>query len=389
MQTIRASMRGFSLLNRAIPWTIVKRGMITANNPIDENKTLVKFNSLLSTIKSLSIHSHNDSNNAKIPIPMKKFPREMFFDEFLFTMEINSFFKKQFLFAGISDSLPSIGSHFTLELGDSSVIIIRGRDMKIRALFNNCSHMNARLCQWSRKIKVTDKIQCPLHHWQFELNGEHRAPITPLTKSPAQKKHFALGQASLIQENGMIFVRMMRENNNDLNSSINELPNEILDHLPQGVDLANFRLFKTKNSLIEANWKLLEENLNDEAGNSYWSSIKWKVNNNSKSIIIDQKWPVNATLSAITRYQLIHSSINESLESDVLIEAKEFFNVEDLSLKDLIIRTELLQKSAENGLNFSLNSSYFSSLLSGLRAEIDREEECLAKNEKSKNSQIQ
>ena len=147
------------------------------------------------------------------------------------------------VFACLAQQLPGSGDYLTVELGDVSVIVVRGSDGSVRAFFNNCSHQNARIAASSRpdlaaiartadirqaaaeaavgsarpppclaagpavlqrgpECSRVQRFVCPFHHWTFSLAGEHLAPRTPLTADPEQRKHFALRAAAAVRQQG-------------------------------------------------------------------------------------------------------------------------------------------------------------------------------------------
>ena len=46
--------------------------------------------------------------------------------------------------------MPAAGDYLLLEIGEDSLIIVRGDDGEIRALMNICRHRGARVCEGGR-----------------------------------------------------------------------------------------------------------------------------------------------------------------------------------------------------------------------------------------------
>ena len=190
------------------------------------------------------------------PLPL---PSSFFSSLPLFQAELRHVHSSHPFFAGSAAlHLPSVGSHFTLEVGDVSVILVRGEDQRVRGLFNHCTHQSARICSSSRpdlgrlsrgeelrralsggeaeekqpssatpdsspalssppKLQtgptcgVAQRLICPFHHWTFSLSGEHLAPRTALTQDPVQRLHFALAPVKATWEvDGLLLVDCTR-----------------------------------------------------------------------------------------------------------------------------------------------------------------------------------
>ena len=88
----------------------------------------------------------------------------------IFASEQQRIFKQHWLCAGRSAEIANPGDYKLLELGNESVILVRGRDGQARALHNVCRHRGTRLCtQPSGSFGAT--IQCPYHAWTYDLAG--------------------------------------------------------------------------------------------------------------------------------------------------------------------------------------------------------------------------
>ncbi len=67
------------------------------------------------------------------------------------------------------DCVPEPGDHWLYEIGDLSIVVVRGEDATIRAFQNACPHRgNALVRGHGRGL---DRIRCAYHHWCFGLDG--------------------------------------------------------------------------------------------------------------------------------------------------------------------------------------------------------------------------
>jgi phenylpropionate dioxygenase-like ring-hydroxylating dioxygenase large terminal subunit len=94
-------------------------------------------------------------------------------DEAVYRRDIERIFMRHWLCAGHESMASNVGDYFLCEVGEESVIIVRGADRKLRALVNVCRHRGSRVClkkQGNAKVLV-----CPYHAWAYNLNGSLRS----------------------------------------------------------------------------------------------------------------------------------------------------------------------------------------------------------------------
>lgn len=89
--------------------------------------------------------------------------------------ELELIWKRQWMYVGKEQYLPTPGSYFVKELpfAKTSIVIVRGRDNKVRAFHNVCSHRCNKLV-WEESGK-TNTMRCRFHGWVFGLDGKLEA----------------------------------------------------------------------------------------------------------------------------------------------------------------------------------------------------------------------
>ncbi len=88
----------------------------------------------------------------------------------IFSHEKELIFGRCWLYLGHQSELAKNGDFVTRRVGGRDLIFIRGRDGKISALYNNCTHRGARIC---RERKGTARnFACPYHGWIFNTSGK-------------------------------------------------------------------------------------------------------------------------------------------------------------------------------------------------------------------------
>lgn len=88
-----------------------------------------------------------------------------------YALEKERIFKKSWLRVGLEDDIPQPGDYFVKELAvcDTSVVVVRGRDRRIRAFHNVCSHRNNRVA-YAESGNVPG-FTCRFHSWSYGLDG--------------------------------------------------------------------------------------------------------------------------------------------------------------------------------------------------------------------------
>lgn len=94
-------------------------------------------------------------------------------DQARYTQEKHHLFHRMPIVVGLTQDIPNPGDVMLYEAAGPSIIVGRGKDGRVRAFRNICTHRAAKLllgeeaaCQ--RKARLT----CPFHAWTFDLEGK-------------------------------------------------------------------------------------------------------------------------------------------------------------------------------------------------------------------------
>ena len=66
--------------------------------------------------------------------------------------------------------VPTPGSWLRVEIGGESVLVVRGKDERIRGFYNVCRHRGSRICDDEQGV-VRTHLRCPYHAWGYALDG--------------------------------------------------------------------------------------------------------------------------------------------------------------------------------------------------------------------------
>ena len=177
-------------------------------------------------------------------------PGTFYTDERIYRTELERIWRKGWLFAGHTCEIPSPGDYFVLKVDRDSLIVVRGDDGEIKALWNFCRHRGTELCD--EGAGRFGRIVCPYHQWTYGRDGallSCRGMQEDLDKS-----QLGLLSAHVRSVAGLVFVSLADE------PPAFEEANEVIGSMgqPQGLDRA--KVAKTVDYEVEANWKLVWEN---------------------------------------------------------------------------------------------------------------------------------
>ncbi|MFZ4962854.1 aromatic ring-hydroxylating dioxygenase subunit alpha [Pseudomonas gingeri] len=171
-------------------------------------------------------------------------------DRDFFELEMQVFFRRQWLFAAMTCEIPRPGDWLRVEVGRDSVIVIRGKDGEVKAFHNTCRHRGSRICLEERGS--TKRLVCPYHQWSYDLDGQLIG--TRLMGDDFDRGDFQLAPVAVGVAGGYIFINFADEP-----SDFEPFRQDVEPYLlPHGLDDAKVACTQT---LVEkANWKLVIEN---------------------------------------------------------------------------------------------------------------------------------
>ena len=180
-------------------------------------------------------------------------PAEVYTSDEVFRIEQRELFAKMWLCVGRTADIPGAGDYFTHEIAGDSVIVMRGADGQVRALYNVCRHRGSRLLDEPAGSGLS-RITCPYHAWTYRLDGT-------LSQVPRMAEGFCREDHSLVPVRlgiyeGFIFVNLDADAE-PLEQYLRELPDW------SRFQMADLRCAKRVTYDVAANWKLICENYSE------------------------------------------------------------------------------------------------------------------------------
>jgi len=190
-------------------------------------------------------------------------PRAAYVTQEWFARERERIFFDEWFCVGRTDAIANAGEYLVVDVAGESVLIVRDKDLHVRAFFNVCRHRGSQLVPTKDEARgaFAGTIRCPYHSWTYELDGRLRtAPFLEegahLTRQDLPLHSIATGTWG-----GCIFIRLSadpKQNAGTLAEQLGPVPARLSRYKLE--DLATAKRLTYE---VAANWKALLENYNE------------------------------------------------------------------------------------------------------------------------------
>jgi Rieske 2Fe-2S family protein len=183
--------------------------------------------------------------------PGHALPADLYIRPDVFEADLDVIFHRHWIYVGLECDVPEPGDVVAIDVGRSSIIIVRADDGAVRAFYNVCQHRGARLIPPGPSI--VGKLVCPYHQWTYELTGE-------LIEAPHMGQDFNsrchnLQAVHLRSIGGLLYACLC----DDPPTDIEDLA-EIMEPRLAPYDLRNTKVAYQTDLIEKGNWKLTIEN---------------------------------------------------------------------------------------------------------------------------------
>lgn len=197
-------------------------------------------------VSAPSISELLDSRQPGYSLPAGLYTRD---DVFEADMEV--FFKNQWINIALECDVPEPGDTYVVDVGKTSLIVLRDDDSQIRVLHNVCRHRGTRILAPGQHMVA--KLVCPYHQWTYELSGE-------LLHAPRMGKDFdtscrGLKTVNFVSVGGLIYVCLGKNPPADIAGLIDAMEDRLAPY-----DIRNAKIAYQLDIIEDGNWKLTMEN---------------------------------------------------------------------------------------------------------------------------------
>ncbi|MBD0415209.1 aromatic ring-hydroxylating oxygenase subunit alpha [Oryzicola mucosus] len=178
-------------------------------------------------------------------------PAGLYTREDVFEADIDVFFRKHWICVGLECDVPEPGDATVIDIGASSLILLRDDDGAIRVMHNVCRHRGSRLLDAGTTI--VSRLVCPYHQWTYELSGE--LVYAPHMGLDFDKECRSLKQIAFRSIGGLIYVCLSDEPPADINRL-----EEVMSKRLAPYEVGNAKVAHQCDVIEHGNWKLTLEN---------------------------------------------------------------------------------------------------------------------------------
>jgi phenylpropionate dioxygenase-like ring-hydroxylating dioxygenase large terminal subunit len=182
-------------------------------------------------------------------------PIERYVSEDYFEAEKDQIFRRKWLNIGHVLEAPKPNDYFVFDLpmGDGSLLVMHGKDGRIRAFHNMCSHRGAPVA-WDKKGSCRGFLACRFHGWVYDTKGDlvevsdaENFPSVDKAKNGLTAVHCEVWQ-------GFIFVNLAAEPE----QTLEEWLAPVAEHIGR-YDFSGFKPAFSYRIDEAVNWKTLQE----------------------------------------------------------------------------------------------------------------------------------
>lgn len=134
-------------------------------------------------------------------------PGEYYTSPEILAEETERIFTRTWSCVGRASRVAQRGEFFVRSIAGESLIVVRGRDGRLRAFFNICRHRGTRLCRESSG-RFSETIQCPYHAWTYATDGQLLGAPHMHEVEGFEKRDYPLHEAAVAEWEGFVFVHV-------------------------------------------------------------------------------------------------------------------------------------------------------------------------------------
>tara|TARA_R110000787_G_scaffold138484_1_gene252120 strand:- start:19480 stop:20592 length:1113 start_codon:yes stop_codon:yes gene_type:complete len=162
-------------------------------------------------------------------------------------------FQRTPIVACFSSDVGNRGDCFVFDLAGTSILILRGKDLTLRAFLNRCPHRGTRLIATESGPTSIDSrgIRCPFHAWCFDLEGclTHRPGADGFDAQHKQQRQLTV--VAVIEHLGMVYVQLKGQiETEDIEQHLGAFHDEI-----ELLELPLMQRIQSYSLQAESNWK--------------------------------------------------------------------------------------------------------------------------------------
>ena len=132
-------------------------------------------------------------------------PSHYYWDREIFARESEEIWFKTWQFAGHLIDLREPGDYLTADILDQKVLLVRGKDRRLRGFYNVCMHRGHVLAEGRGNKSI---YTCPFHAWSYDTTGELKAAGNAENVAGFRLEDFGLSEVRVEEFANMAFYNL-------------------------------------------------------------------------------------------------------------------------------------------------------------------------------------
>lgn len=178
-------------------------------------------------------------------------PAGLYTREDVFEADLDVFYRNHWIYIGLECDVPEPGDATVVDIGLTSLIVLRDDEGNIQVVHNVCRHRGSRLLDAGPT--VISKLVCPYHQWTYELSGE--LVYAPHMGTNFDKSCRTLKAVNFKSIGGLIYVCLSDTPPQDIANL-----EAVMEERLAPYDIRNAKVAYQTDVIEKGNWKLTIEN---------------------------------------------------------------------------------------------------------------------------------
>lgn len=175
---------------------------------------------------------------------------DAYLDEERWAQEVDKIFRHLPLPMALSLEVPEPGDYRAITKVGVPVLMVRGKDNKVRAFINACSHRGAPVCDDGHGHAPSGRFSCPYHAWTFNAEGSLVGVFGSKTFGDFDRDTAGLTELFCEEHSGFVWVGLTAGQTFDMDEWLGGFAERL-----QSLDLENWHLYEQR-EIPGPGWKV-------------------------------------------------------------------------------------------------------------------------------------
>jgi nitrite reductase/ring-hydroxylating ferredoxin subunit len=193
---------------------------------------------------------HHQAGTTDMAPDIMRQTMDAYLDEERWAHEVDKIFRHLPLPMALSLELPEPGDYRAITKVGVPVLIVRGKDRKVRAFINACSHRGAPVCDDGHGHAPSGRFSCPYHAWTFNAEGSLVGVFGSKTFGDFDRDTAGLTELFCVEHSGFVWVGLTAGETFDMDEWLGGFAERL-----QSLDLENWHLYEQR-EIPGPGWKV-------------------------------------------------------------------------------------------------------------------------------------